>query len=30
MFKVFYTIIEHSIGIKAGSLILVSLPECDP
>ena len=30
MFKVFYTLIELSIGIKAGTLILVSLPQCDP
>ena len=26
----FYTLIELSIGIKAGTLILVSLPLCDP
>ena len=26
----FYTLTELSIGIKAGTLILVSLPLCDP
>ena len=26
----FYTPSEHSIGIRAGTLILVSLPKCDP
>ena len=26
----FYTLIEHSIGIKVGSLAVVSLPKCDP
>ena len=26
----FYTLIELSIGIRAGTLILVSLPLCDP
>ena len=30
MFVVFYTLFEHSIGIRAGTLILVSLPQCDP
>ena len=30
MFIVFYTLIEHSISIRAGTLILVSLPQCDP
>ena len=25
-----YTIIEHSIGIRAGALAVVSLPKCDP
>ena len=29
MFIVFYTLIELSIGIRAGTLILVSLPQCD-
>ena len=29
-FKVFYTLIELSIGIRAGTLILASLPWCDP
>ena len=28
--SVLYTLFEHSIGIKAGTLILVSLPWCDP
>ena len=27
---VFYTPIELSIGIRAGALVVVSLPECDP
>ena len=26
----FYTLIELSIGIRAGTLVLVSLPKCDP
>ena len=26
----FYTLFEHSIGIRAGTLILASLPQCDP
>ena len=26
----FYTLIELLIGIRVGTLILVSLPECDP
>ena len=26
----FYTLIEHLISIKAGTLVLVSLPKCDP
>ena len=30
MFIVFYTLIEFSIGIRAGTLILISLPQCDP
>ena len=30
MFIVFYTLIELPIGIKAGTLILVSLSQCDP
>ena len=30
MFIEFYTLFEHSIGIRAGTLILVSLPQCDP
>ena len=30
MFKVFYTLIEFSIGIRAGTLILISLSQCDP
>ena len=30
MFIVFYTLFEHSIGIRVGTLILVSLPQCDP
>ena len=27
---VFYTLIELSIGIRAGALAMVSLPKCDP
>ena len=27
---VFYTLIELSIGIRAGALAVVSLPKCDP
>ena len=30
MYIVFYTLFEHSIGIKAGTLVVVSLPKCDP
>ena len=30
MFIVFYTLVELSIGIRASTLILVSLPYCDP
>ena len=26
----FYTLFEHSIGIRVGILVLVSLPKCDP
>ena len=29
MFIVFYTLIELSIGIRVGTLIMVSLPQCD-
>ena len=27
---VFYTLIEHSIGIRAGALVVASLSKCDP
>ena len=27
---VFYTLIEHSLGIRVGALAVVSLPKCDP
>ena len=27
---VFYTLIEHSLGIRARALAMVSLPKCDP
>ena len=30
MFIVFYIHFEHSIGIRAGALAMVSLPKCDP
>ena len=30
MFIVFYTLFEHSIGIRVGTLLLVSLLKCDP